>query len=504
MDSHTATSRRKSRPPLTKHDTDQLLSYYHSPLADKPSSSSRPLAHRKQSTGSTSSSDYSASGDTASDYSNKDDGTTPVRRTSIPSRGAADRRRLAIVEMEPTSTITTKKTTGMNNDNLRSRRGVEASLGSLALVAPPDAAPATYTHLTPPSTAPVDTNTTNNTHSSSSNSFSRSASSDERRDVDSKAHGHQRSASEAITSNNKSSPRDVGIVGTQRAPLLVETTKLEPLDEKALQPPVFIHPQSRSPSPYTPSSSSPQKELSSPALPPMKRRSTGQSIITPDIGDEKSIDIPVASPVVVKLASNEIPQSAPSLSRPKGTLTPAPQINVVPNSPTTVFMPEVPSSYLHYQPGIHSTAGPLPPPPRASFNIDAASPPPPRPPRLRSPSPTRRDQLKQSLQLPPSVNAALSRKSTKSPNSSQTDLTRSIPSVDDTAPASTSSPDVPSPINLESPPTSQMQPKEVTISVHKREGAFAPSTILSSSPSLSTSESASVPIPIPKTDTETA
>ncbi|KAK7024264.1 hypothetical protein VNI00_016481 [Paramarasmius palmivorus] len=196
--------------------------------------------------------------------------------------------------MEPTSTITTKKTTGMNNDNLRSRRGVEASLGSLALVAPPDAAPATYTHLTPPSTAPVDTNTTNNTHSSSSNSFSRSASSDERRDVDSKAHGHQRSASEAITSNNKSSPRDVGIVGTQRAPLLVETTKLEPLDEKALQPPVFIHPQSRSAPLHhiTPSSSSPSKGTIIPRITTLETVVYWPKHHHTDIGDEKSIDIP--------------------------------------------------------------------------------------------------------------------------------------------------------------------------------------------------------------------
>jgi hypothetical protein len=46
-----------------------------------------------------------------------------------------------------------------------------------------------------------------------------------------------------------------------------------------------------------------------------------------------------------------------------------------------------PPSYLYYQPGVHSMAGPLPPPPRAMFDIDFNAPPPPRPPRLRSPSP---------------------------------------------------------------------------------------------------------------------
>lgn len=67
--------------------------------------------------------------------------------------------------------------------------------------------------------------------------------------------------------------------------------------------------------------------------------------------------------------------------------------------------------------GVHATAGPLPPPPRAS-NISVSSPPPPRPPRLRSPSPAQikggLEAVKQSLQLPESVTAALS----KSPNHS--------------------------------------------------------------------------------------
>src|SRR5712691_8236171 len=61
------------------------------------------------------------------------------------------------------------------------------------------------------------------------------------------------------------------------------------------------------------------------------------------------------------------------------------QGQVPPVAATSISM--APSAYLHYQPGVHSKAGPLPPPPRAMFDIDFNAPPPPRPPCLRSPSP---------------------------------------------------------------------------------------------------------------------
>jgi hypothetical protein len=77
--------------------------------------------------------------------------------------------------------------------------------------------------------------------------------------------------------------------------------------------------------------------------------------------------------------------------------------------------------------GLHATAGPLPPPPRATFNIPVSSTPPPRPPRLHSPVPpssrTRGDieAVKHALQLPPSVAATLaSRASSSSLSSSRT------------------------------------------------------------------------------------
>ncbi len=97
-----------------------------------------------------------------------------------------------------------------------------------------------------------------------------------------------------------------------------------------------------------------------PSLGP-KRRSTGQSVqsvVTPGIGERKSMDMPVAAPVVL------------------GT-----------------FRALDASSFLHYQPGLHSTAGPLPPPPMLD--------------------PQKREQIeavRQALQLPPSVEAALARR----------------------------------------------------------------------------------------------
>ena len=84
---------------------------------------------------STSSSDYSYDSDARSE--------TSTRRGTTPSKGGADRRRVAIMQMP----------------SLRSRRGHKSDLTGLALVAPPDAAPTSYAHITPPPTAnkPSDT-----------------------------------------------------------------------------------------------------------------------------------------------------------------------------------------------------------------------------------------------------------------------------------------------------------------------------------------------------------
>ncbi|KAK0491201.1 hypothetical protein IW261DRAFT_73649 [Armillaria novae-zelandiae] len=67
---------------------------------------------------------------------------------------------------------------------------------------------------------------------------------------------------------------------------------------------------------------------------------------------------------------------------------------------TATFSPDNPASYLNYQPGVHATAGPLPAPPRLD----------PPPPRSAARPRGDIDAVKQALQLPPSVSAALSRR----------------------------------------------------------------------------------------------
>ncbi|KAK0206789.1 hypothetical protein DFS33DRAFT_619654 [Desarmillaria ectypa] len=75
---------------------------------------------------------------------------------------------------------------------------------------------------------------------------------------------------------------------------------------------------------------------------------------------------------------------------------PAPKRRSSTDSNVVPFSPDNPASYINYQPGIHATAGPLPPPPRLDL--------PPRSARRRGDI----EAVKQALQLPPSVSAALS------------------------------------------------------------------------------------------------
>ncbi|KAF7301513.1 hypothetical protein MIND_00716700 [Mycena indigotica] len=214
---------------------------------------------------------------------------------------------------------------------------------------------------------------------------------------------HHRSASEV---SNKAS-RDVGIVGT--------STDLPRIEIPSLQPPVFQEPH-------------PSRAATPNSLPGPKRRSTDLSIRTPELGQSKKIDAPVAPPVVVDLGLD--PSLSPSIARDY-------------------------SAYLKYEPGLHSTAGPLPPPPRTTFAINPSTPPPPRPPRLHSPPPTNR---KDGLQLP-GVTAVLSSSGSSTPSSSNSR------SVSPARPLGSSGDD---------------SPHDDTL--HRREGAFSPS-VISTSPS---------------------
>ncbi|KAJ3795181.1 hypothetical protein GGU11DRAFT_245774 [Lentinula aff. detonsa] len=427
------------RPVLGRSDTDNLLSYYQSPLADSHYEGNEGKARRsavpsRQLSIASSDSDYSDS--SHSDYT----GTAAHKRLNMPSEGGSDRRRVAIVEMD-TLVETAKK------NSIRSRRGKDG-FGSLALVAPPDASPKSYSQLTPPLTAPIE----------GKHGLELSSQDDLRT--------HHRSQSEAISIQK--SPRDVGIVGTTIQPIILD---LDTVNEKgqALQPPpLFIHPQSRSPSPGV--------ALSSPTslLPLVKRRSTGQSItvVTPEIGAAKPIDAPVASPVVISLHSRDVvqttsPDTSPSMSDITPQTVPQPELH----------SPHVPASYLTYKPGIHATAGPLPPPPRAAFTIDTQSPPPPRPPRLNTPvsqqtshmlfsnsrftntSPRRGDidVMRQALQLPTSVSKALAARPLS---------TKPFSSI------SINADDKPSSSLI----TSSHDLSDAHKSAHRREGAFPPSS----------------------------
>lgn len=323
------------RPGLARQDTDALLSYYlSSPEDDKKSG-----LQRQSSVVSESSSDYSTSS-SLSDYSMKESSPNSPKRRGGPSEGASDRRRLALVELDTASQVSNP------SDSLRSRRGIE---NRIALVAPPDASARTYSSLTPPPpSAPVSGSMIHHDQAAPASDG------DER--------GHHRSASDAAAKKS-TSPRNVGIVGSRPlAPLILEPISpdgahppLTTSDITSLRPPIFIHPQSRSPSPAAFSADTPVFTFQTQSL-----------ATTPDIGEGKPIDKPVAPPVVVPLD------------------------NAIESGLSDAV------SYLDYQPGLHATAGPLPAPPEDNSALKR--------PRKEL------EMVKQALQLPASVTAALAAK----------------------------------------------------------------------------------------------
>lgn len=341
-----------TRSKLVRQDTDQLLSYYQSPLADQGRSYAStpdklPLHSRQISGGSTSPSDYSSESETNEPATNdviSDASSRTTRRLSAPSQGGSDRRRLAIVQMETVNEHSPFQSRAASENGhggpsrtntLRTRRGLESSLAGLALVAPPDASPDTYAHLTPPSTAPITADDRTRGMTSRSDSHGEK--------------GHSRSASEAANPK-KAAPRDIGIVGTSHRSSALEVVKPPQIyaDNKALRPPIFQRPQSRSPSPGGRSDvSEHSSHIRSPAdgQPLLKRRSSNEYVITPEIGEGKDIDVLVASPVVTSLGSSSPPQVA---STPRAN--PVPQIVVRPIQSVS-FPPKEISSYLHYKPG---------------------------------------------------------------------------------------------------------------------------------------------------------
>ncbi len=110
------------------------------------------------------------------------------------------------------------------------------------------------------------------------------------------------------------------------------------------------------------------------------------------------------SPVIVGINPDQMWQALPPASPPTViSYTPLPAIAVPVQLASPGAVPFVPPpAYLFYQPGVHASAGPLPPPPRQMNANGSApstsspprrlspsgsmSPPPPRPPRLHTPS----------------------------------------------------------------------------------------------------------------------
>ncbi|KAG6903337.1 hypothetical protein C0995_013090 [Termitomyces sp. Mi166 len=441
---HAEHSRRDPEPSEpSKRDTDHYLQYYQSPIADgranetdRESSSTRRVT-RHNSGISTSSSDYS---DEQTEFST----TAPLsitkgtRRSKALSDGGSDRRRLAIVQMDPLEDSPPKKykkDDQSRSTSIRTRRGVTSDLSGIALVAPPDAAPSSYTHLTPPTTVPTTTDpTSQNT-----------------------ARGQQQRIVASEVTVRVSGATD------QRGPTISKETHIEPrinINDNSLTPAGDQHykpPQSPSPGGGLDVSDR-THELLSPApqaRPGVARGNTQNSLITtPEIGEKKDVGVRVAAPVVVDLESAGAIKRKDTSSQNDVTVHPA---SAVP------FSTQGKAAYLHYEPGVHSTAGPLPPlpPPRAMFNIDVNSPAPPRPPRHNSPvSLNTKDDIeavKKALQLPPSVTAVLASRTPK-PNTQEPLKSGKAASQPEVETTSTN-------------PSDLRQVK----SVHRREGAFSPS-----------------------------
>ncbi|KAF8897249.1 hypothetical protein BD779DRAFT_1795983 [Infundibulicybe gibba] len=452
-----------------RHRQKHRRPFYHS-TTTTPSST-------QPSTPPSSSSEYSDSErETRKPKSPKSKQSKSRRRSSVPVQGNADRRRLAVVQMDSVAENKTYSDPGHGEDKaaatpkstIRSRRGHEQNLAGIALVAPPDAAVDTYTQLTPPPAQPTPEPKT--------------------------PKHHYRGASEST--GQKKSPRDVGIVGTQppsptlklipelaKAPGHTPAASIAPANTStsSLHPhPIFQQPHSRSPSPN----------------PDTARHTRTPATNTPDI------------------------PRTPSPS--KHTRTPSPM------QPLHAY-PDV-SQLLHYQPALHAKAGPLPPPPRAMFNIDINSPPPPRPPRMHSPLPPppptpaflqqqgtiaplrpRGDieAVRQALQLPPAVEAALAGRGVgkpdpkaggnPKPNGSATgdagpgdsamvsaaveaNPSTGIPAIASIAVLNTSTP-ASAPETQHDPDMSVVSPASPLLlhaakSVHRREGAFPPSVLI--------------------------
>jgi hypothetical protein len=420
-----------ARPNIIRRDTDHILSYYQSQYAgqshdydEDDDDEQQTRLSRRNSVVSQSSSEYSSESTHVSQPKADNipiSATGHARRPSVPSQESVDRRRLAIVELDQLAPSVRRKESSHNSDigtfsrsALLSRRGVHVN--GLALVAPPDASPATYTDLTPPPTAPVVVG--NRSPSIAPQSWT----------------AHTRSTSEATGSRSclrHKSSRDVGIVGIGVVPTISESaTHHSSFDHTlftgsgALQGPIFQTPSNaRPPSPGAQSPNLAERgapSISDPAHSSYSwehspHSTDRQQATTPAIGEGKDIQQPVVGPVVVGLHSGKVFRREP--------MQPMDINNASITRAEPAYSP-------HYDPTEYSARGSLPPPPKTMFDVAASATavasgpavaaPPPRPPRMRTPMPLsqpstgsaaseKRDlqALKESLRLPQSVSSIL-------------------------------------------------------------------------------------------------
>ncbi|KAH8106167.1 hypothetical protein BXZ70DRAFT_420932 [Cristinia sonorae] len=485
------------RPNIVRRETDQILSYYQSEHAGQSGvpDDEEDASYARSSSRLDAASTRSYTPSNYSSDSHYDNPESPVqvkrqrsrrggadslvtersahsrRPSGGPSEGNSDRRRLAIVELDSPAPPSLLPRSGLRKDksldagfslgsgSVQSRRGNH--IRELALVAPPDASPTTYTNLTPPPSAPIVP---------------------ERILEATKATAHSRSASAVAYPAQRhlrhKSSRDIGIVGTTEMHAIPERVKGNSIrrrnhveeEVEGLRPPIFQTPgKSRSPSPaaQTPDlSDSMTTSFTEPyQTTPLSVPSPRGPLLTPEIGEGKDIKQPVVGPVVVNLGSDH------AMRRP----IPSPHFS--PASPTVIGPRGKPvSPYIFYEPGVHATAGPLPPPPKSIFDADnKPNSPPPRPPRLRTPFGTPAAQssaipdiqaLKESLQLPKSVSEKLASRS-----NSQVDLTK----PPEGSPRSAG--------EFDRNSMNQDQELRRVPSFHRREGAFPPSSSTSATDS---------------------
>lgn len=363
---------------ISKVPGKDVLEYHHPPLAAQGPFYQLARHTRNSSVQSTSSSEYSSFSDSKdSDVSSQVSHIS--RRSSLPPVGTADRRHIAMAQVEhntPITPISSHPHPTTPQDTPRSSDLVDRATAPLSN---PDATNSPLFH-------------------------------------------HNLPASD-FPPSSKIPSRDIGIVGTVTGVKQQGSIQMPSKHNNNHSPPIFQEPKSASPTlPSTPDLTLPLAPVR--GLNIMKRVQPKEDPANASrLGKDKENCAPAehlgldTAADLLGSGIRLVPRSKPEEAQTPDFATPSPLISPTSSSDPTLL-------YVNYQPGIHSTAGPLPPPPRLpgfdALAASSSSPPPPRPPRLNSPLPPRNaarlkdiEVAKQTLQLPPSVSAALASRDQK-------------------------------------------------------------------------------------------